>query len=50
MYLLMTVFAFWDGQDAHQPQTGAAKQRIVCKANGSVAWRSERSHYEQHYE
>lgn len=25
MYLLMTVFAFWDGQDAHQPQTGAAK-------------------------
>ena len=28
MYLLMTVFAFWDGQDAHQPQTGAAKQSV----------------------
>ncbi len=28
MYLLMTVFAFWDGRDAHQPQTGAAKQSM----------------------
>ena len=29
--------AFWDGRNAHQPQTGAAKQRIVCAADGSVA-------------
>ncbi len=34
MYLLMTVFAFWDGQDAHQPQTGAAKQSDVSKQTG----------------
>ena len=29
--------AFWDGRNAHQPQTGAAEQRIVCVADGSVA-------------
>ena len=49
MCLLMTVFAFWDGQDAHQPQTGAAKQRIVREANVSVAW-SKRPHYKKTFQ
>ena len=31
------VLTFWDGRNAHQPQAGAAKQRIVRKADGPVA-------------
>lgn len=34
--------AGWDGRNAHQPQTGAAAQRIAREACGSVACRAER--------
>ena len=37
IYLPKTIAAFWDGRNAHQPQTGAVKQRIDCEAGESVA-------------